>query len=306
MQPLFQQGSGFGLRLLALALLSIALMVADHRQHHLEQFRGFLIGALSPLQYLANVPAEIADWGIERVTTDRADLRARVAELEAQNLILQARQLQFETLTAENIRLRELLDSTAEREERVLVAELLAIDLDPFRQQIVLNKGTRAGVHRGQPIIDAHGVMGQVIHTGPFTSTALLISDPGHALPVQIVRTGLRTIAQGTGEAERIELLYIPNTADVEEGDLVATSGLGGRFPADYPVARITEFERRPGQAFARVSARPLANLDRSREVLLVWSDDRAAAEELETGDNDPGVPEGTENATGTDGGAAP
>lgn len=270
MQPLFQQGAGPAVRLGLLVLLSIGLMVADHRFQHLETVRGFLSGAIAPLRYAVNAPAELLGWTSQRVTA-RGELLERIEALERANLRLRARQQQFETIQSENDRLRALLESSAERDERVLVAELLAVDLDPYRQQVVLNKGTRAGVYRGQPVIDAYGVMGQVMHVGPVTATALLISDPNHALPVQINRNGLRTIASGTGEPDRLELLYIPNSADIRVGDLLVTSGLGGRFPANYPVGTVVEVDRRPGHQFARVTAEPEAQLDRSREALLVW-----------------------------------
>jgi len=272
MQPLFQNGGGPILRFLLLAVLSIILMVADHRDQYVDQVRTILFTAISPLQYTAALPARSAEWTYAQFATNRA-LHERVDRLQRENLQLSARQQKFETLLAENDRLRELLDASAKRDERVLVAELLAVDLDPFRQQVIVNRGSRAGIYRGQPVIDAGGVMGQVINTGPFTATVLLLSDPDHALSVQINRNGLRTIAAGRGDPERLELLYIPNSADVRVDDLVATSGLDGRFPANYPVGRVTEVNRRPGQAFAEVAVRPLANLDRSREVLMVWPD---------------------------------
>lgn len=273
MQSLFQNGGGIVLRCALLAVLSIVLMVADHRDHYVDQVRSVLATTLTPLQYAADIPVSAFGWTTTQFTTQR-ELHQTVQRLERENLRLNARQQQFETLLAENNRLRELLDAASKRDERVLVAELLAVDLDPFRQQVIVNQGSAADVFRGQPVIDAGGVMGQVVTVGRYTSTVLLISDPDHALPVQINRSGLRTIAAGTGDPKRISLLYIPNSADVEEDDLLVTSGLDGLFPANYPVARVTEFNRRPGEAFAEVIARPLASLDRSREVLLVWPDD--------------------------------
>jgi len=280
MQPLFQSGGLFSLRLLLLAVLSAALMVADHRDHYVDHVRAVLFTALTPLQYAADLPVRAGRWTLEALTLQR-ELHQRIDQLERENLQLRARQQRFETVSAENARLRRLLKASQRRDERVLVGELLAVDLDPFRQHVIVDRGSRTGVYRGQPVIDAEGVMGQVINTGPYTATVLLISDPDHALPVQINRTGLRTIAAGTGEASRINLLYIPNNADIRVGDLVITSGLGGRFPANYPVGRITHMEQRPGEAFAEVRAEPLADLDRSREVLLVWpdADERAARE---------------------------
>ncbi|MEX0606822.1 MAG: rod shape-determining protein MreC [Halofilum sp. (in: g-proteobacteria)] len=271
MQPLFQRGSPFT-RLLLFILLSVSLMVADHRFHHLDDLRDLLAGTLAPLRYAVDLPSEALAWAGTNLAS-RGALVDRVDRLERINLRLRARQQQFETLRSENDRLRVLLDSSAKRDDRVLVSELLSVDLDPYRHQVVINHGRHEDAYRGQPLIDAHGVMGQLVQVGPFTATALLISDPNHALPVQINRNGLRTIASGTGEPDRLELLYIPNSADVRVGDLVVTSGLGGTFPANYPVATIEVVERRPGESFARVEARPEAQLDRSREVLLVWPD---------------------------------
>lgn len=282
MQPLFQRGSPLA-RLAFFIALSVALMVADQRYHHLDSVREVLSGAIAPLRYAVDLPAQAVDWAATGLST-RSQLIEKVDNLERINLRLRARQQRFETLRSENARLRALLESSAKREDRVLVSELLSVDLDPYRQQVVINHGSQAGAYRGQPVIDANGVMGQLIEVGPMTSTALLISDPNHALPVQINRNGLRTIASGTGEPDRLELLYIPNSADVRVGDLVVTSGLGGTFPANYPVATVDVVERRPGEPFAHVEARPLAKLDRSREVLLVWPDNgRGSAEQAST-----------------------
>ncbi len=301
MQPLFQQGTGALARLLLLVALATGLMVWDHQANHLETVRGFLSGAIAPLRYVVSAPTAFFGWGSQQVQS-RAQLIERINELERENLELRARQQQFATIKSENKRLRNLLDATADRDERVLVAELLSVDLDPYRQQVVINQGATDGAYKGQPIIDAHGVMGQIEHVGPFTATALLISDPNHALPVQINRNGLRTVAAGTGEPDRLELLYIPNSADIREGDLVVTSGLGGRFPPNYPVARVVKVDRRPGQPFAQVIAEPRARLGRSREVLLVWSDSseaRALGDEADTGES------ATDGATGAGGASA-
>jgi len=191
--------------------------------------------------------------------------------LRQKDLLLEARLQKLKALELENARLRRLLTSARRfQEERVLVAELLAVDLDPYRQEILINKGSDQGVYVGQPLLDAHGVMGQITHVTPVSATAILISDPGHALPVQLNRNGLRTLVVGTGDPRRLIVRYVPSSGDVQIGDVLNTSGLGGRFPADYPVAEITHIERRPGEAFARIEARPFSQLGRAREVLLV------------------------------------
>ena len=177
----------------------------------------------------------------------------------------------FDALEAENLRLRELLDSSFKVSDRVLIAELMAVEMDPYRHQVILNKGERDNAFVGQPLVDAYGIMGQILHTTPFTSTAMLITDPAHATPVQVNRNGLRSIAVGTGSLSELSLPHIPNSADIRVGDLLITSGLGGRFPPGYPVATVVAVTIDPGHPFAQVSARPLSHLDRSREVLLVW-----------------------------------
>lgn len=252
------------------AFLSIALMTVDHRFHHLESVRSTLGLLLYPIQYTVDLPFRAIGWADESLGTRERLLREN-GDLREENLRQHAELQKLEALREENARLRELLDASERLPERVSTAELLAVDLDPYRQEVVLNRGEADGVFVGQPLIDARGIMGQVIRINRYNATAMLISDPSHALPVQVNRTGLRTLAVGTGNPNLLELRHIPLSADVEEGDVVSTSGLGERFPPDYPVAEITLVERTPGEPFAVVEARPLAALDRSREVLLVW-----------------------------------
>jgi rod shape-determining protein MreC len=164
------------------------------------------------------------------------------------------------------------LDSQARVGSRALVAEILAVDLDPYRQRFNLNRGLVDGVYEGQALIDAQGIVGQTVRVGPFTAEALLITDADHALPVSVNRNGIRTIAYGTGDTGKLRLPNLTNNADVEVGDLLVSSGLGGVFPAGYPVGRITEVTRRADQKFADVWAEPASALDRDREVLLVWN----------------------------------
>ncbi len=262
-------------------VLSLVLMTLDHRFRHLESIRAVLEVAVSPIQYVVNLPFAATDWASTSLAT-RDTLLTQNTRLEREHLLLREQLQRFDALQKENERLRELLEASQRLEQRVMVAELLAVDLDPYKQEILLNKGSMDGVRVGQPMIDAQGVVGQVVRTNAVNATAILISDPSHALPVQVVRNGLRTLAVGTGTPERLELRHIPNNADIKVGDIVSTSGLGGRFPPDYPVAEVTLVERLAGEPFARVEAHPLARIDSTREVLLVWTPAMLEAEARE------------------------
>ncbi len=246
-------------------------MFADHRQHHLQAVRSALAVVTYPLQVLAQLPATATDWAASTFAS-RRQLAADYAELREANLLLMARLQKLDALESENLRLRNLLDSSIKVGERVLIGELIAMDLDPYTQRVTINKGSTSGVYDGQPVLDADAVMGQVVQTTPFTSDVLLVTDPSHALPVQVQRNGLRSIAVGTGRNSQLELPYLPINADIQEGDLLVTSGLDGTFPAGYPVAVVSAVSRRAGEAFPYVVATPRAHLDRVREVLLVWT----------------------------------
>lgn len=250
-------------------------MTADHKGRHLESLRSILATLVYPLQYAVDLPIQTGSW-LAETATSRTRLLSENERLRRENLRVKSRLEKFAELEAENRRLRSLLDSSIKVGDRVLIAELLSVDMDPFARRIVLNKGTRDGVYRGQSLIDSNGVMGQVVQTGPFSSNALLITDPSHALPVQVHRTGFRAVAVGTGPQNQLELLHIPNNADLRIGDLLVTSGLGGRFPAGYPVGHIVSVERDRGRPFALVRVEPTARLERNREVLLVWPGGRS------------------------------
>jgi len=246
------------------------MMTVDHRQGHLEKVRSALSVFVYPLQYIANLPIAVTNWASEALTT-RTRLMEENALLRDEQLMLSSKIQKFEILQAENERLRKMLQSSEKLDERVLIAELLAIDLQPFRHQIVINKGQREGVYDGQPIVDANGVMGQIVHVGPFSSTVLLLTDPTHAIPVQINRNGLRSIAVGTGQSHILQLEHLSNNVDIREGDLVVSSGLGSRFPSGYPVGVVHNISRVPGEPFVKVTIIPSAQLEKNREVLLVW-----------------------------------
>ncbi len=252
-------------------LLSLILLVLDHRFHHLQHVRSTLAFLTYPLHYVADLPFTATTW-LDETTRSRDSLIAQNRELKDRNLHLLAELQKYEALQAENMRLRDLVDSSFKVGDRVLVAELSSVDLDPYKQQVIIKKGAASGAFEGQPVLDAHAVMGQVISVTPFSSTVLLITDTSHALPVQVLRNGLRTIAVGTGRIDELKLPYLPTNSDIVEGDLLVTSGLGGKFPPGYPVATVTRIDRSPDAPFSSVLAQPRAHLDRSREVLLVWT----------------------------------
>ncbi|MFO7594544.1 MAG: rod shape-determining protein MreC [Pseudomonadota bacterium] len=275
---MFVRGPSNALRAGLLVLASITLMTLDHRQQTLEGIRSGLSLVVYPMQYLVNLPFAAGEWASESFTS-HSTLLDKNRQLRTKQLKLELKLQRLAALEAENERLRALLQSASRSWERVLIAELLSIDFDPFKHQVLLDKGSRDGVFVGHPLLDANGLMGQVIHVSPVNSSAILITDPDHATPVQVNRNGLRTLAVGTGEANTLDVPHLPNNADIQVGDLLVTSGLGLRFPAGYPVARIDAIKQDPSLPYARITATPLAELNRTREVLLVWPESREAAQ---------------------------
>lgn len=245
------------------------LFFLDSRINYFSPVRSVLSTAVYPLQAVASLPTDLSEW-LETFFQDRKQLKEKNAQLESINLLNSVRLQTLQNLEHENIRLRGLLGSSFRLNERVKVAEILAIDLDPFSQQVVIDKGERYGVFVGQPVLDATGVMGQVIQVSQFSSHVVLLTNPSHALPVQINRNGLRAVVTGRGHGEALQLEHVPQNADIRIGDLLVTSGLGGRFPIGYPVGRIISVNLLQGQAFADIKVEPAAKLSTSREVLLV------------------------------------
>lgn len=246
-------------------------MLVDARLDVLKPVRSNLGMVLTPLYWLGDLP--VRGWNnTMQMFSSRTDLLAENEQLRAETLLMQRRLQKLATLTEQNVRLRELLNSSALIDDRVLVAELIGVDPNPYTHRVLINKGSNSGVTLGQPVLDARGVMGQVVEVMPYSSRVLLITDSNHSVPVQVNRNGLRAIASGTGDLESIELRYVTDSADIREGDLLVTSGMGQRFPVGYPVAVVTEVQRNTGQPFARVQALPAATLNRSRYLLLVFS----------------------------------
>ena len=266
------------MRLLVLVVLSVALMVVDARFTLLKPVRSQMSLVLMQSYWITDFPQRL--WqGVASQFGSRTELVADNEKLKTENLLLQGRMQKLAALTEQNVRLRELLNSSALVNEKVEVAELIGMDPNPFTHRIIINKGERDGVVLGQPVLDARGLMGQVVELMPYTSRVLLLTDTTHSIPVQVNRNGLRAIASGTGNPERLELRHVADTADIKVGDLLVSSGLGQRFPAGYPVATVKEVIHDSGQPFAIVRAVPTAALNRSRYLLLVFSDSRTPEE---------------------------
>lgn len=282
-KPLFERGPSLGTRMVLLAVLSVAMMFLDHQQGHMENVRRALSVAVYPIRVLVDMPSTLFGWTRETIS-ERNRLVAENRSLRMESLRQRARLQQFAALEAENARLRALMSSPAKLADRMQVAEILAVDLDPYRHRIALNRGEQAGVYPGQALLDADGIVGQIIRVSPLGSEAILISDPSHATPVELTRNNLRTVALGVGDVSRMDLPFLPNSADIRVGDMLVSSGLGDAFPYGYPVARVSRVERRPGEPFARVEAKPTAALNQSRQVLLVWKGgeaEQSSAEQL-------------------------
>ena len=270
MQTLFIRGPSATIRMVVLVIASIALMTIDHRWHSLEIVRSTLSSVIYPLQYTIDLPIQLYYWADEVLSTKQS-LLEKNREFEARHLENRVQLQKLDIIEKENARLRKLLSATPKSTERLLITEIINVDVDPYRQLIVLNKGSSDDAYQGQPIIDAQGIIGQIVHVAPLSSTAILITDASHAIPVQVDRTGLRANAFGTGKIDQLDLRFLPHNADIQVGDMLISSGLGGIFPPNYPVASITKVEHLAGEPFATIEAMPLAQLDKSREVLLVW-----------------------------------
>tara|TARA_R110002167_G_scaffold9121_6_gene41549 strand:+ start:530 stop:1381 length:852 start_codon:yes stop_codon:yes gene_type:complete len=251
--------------------LSLVLMLTDLFWSPMPYYRGYLSLAVTPLRWLMDLPPRLMT-AIDHSLSERDELQVENDKLRA-DLLLMARRLQrLDSMDSENGRLRNLLGVSEQFDQRVLLAELIGVSADPSSHQIVINKGLRDEVYLGQPVLDEGGVMGQVVEVGPYTSRVLLITDAQHAIPVQVNRSGFRALLLGRGSEQELLLDHVPNTADIKVGDLLLSSGLGGRFPQGYPVAEVTEVIHDPGQPFAMIRCQPTARLDTSRHLLLVFS----------------------------------
>ncbi len=265
------RGPSFGLRFFCYAVFSVVLMFLDKRGTWLDKARYGLQAVVYPLQLAVNSPAEAWRW-LEDSFTTREKLQAEVEKLRNELRDQQLITLRQRALEEENARLRALNTALPDVIETRLVGEVIGVDITQQRQRLVVNRGGNDGVKKSQPVISDVGVLGQVFRLGPFSSEIILITDPEHALPVQVLRSGVRTSALGTGRATTLELPYVPHNYDVQKGDLLVTSGLDQVFPFGLPVAKVVDVQRDPTKPLARILAEPLARVDSDREVLFIWA----------------------------------
>lgn len=248
------------------------LLLVGHATTWLDPVRSKLDTLVVPFYWLTDIPNRVSDWFDSNLTSRQALLKENQL-LRNQIRVQESRLQQMASLVAENLRLRQLMNSSEIVQDRVLIAELIGVSPDPLEHKVIVNKGANEGVYVGQPLLDAFGLMGQVVSVAPFTAQVLLITDNTHAIPVQVTRNNVRTVAEGVGDLYQLQLRYVSSTTDIKTGDILVSSGLGGRFPVGYPVAQIEEITHDPGEPFASVVARPAAQLDRSRHVLLVFNE---------------------------------
>lgn len=258
------------MRALLFIIFAIGFMVLDQKAVFFKKVHADLSVVVLPIQYLVDIPIKTVHWILNGVTSQQ-QLLADNARLRAHELLLQSKLQKLLALERENAQLRELLKSTSRVGGRVVVAQLLAVNLDPNLQQIVVDKGRGYHIYTGQPALDAYGVIGQVVQVGPLSSKVMLVTDPKSAVPVQDYRNGVRAIAVGQGSSGKLTLINIPDTSDIKKGDLFVSSGLGLRFPVGYPVGTVSELARTPGKRFATVALDPAAHVDRTQQVLLAW-----------------------------------
>jgi rod shape-determining protein MreC len=276
MNTIFSGHTSAERRLVIVLCLSILLIYLDHSLGRFDKARGYLQSLVSPLQYLANTPKQLMNWATENLSS-RQQLIQQNQQYQQQVLLLKQQLLEFDIIKRENARLRALLAVPVREQSHKMVAEILSVDSDPFTHQIVINRGVNDGVYEGQPVLDEQGVVGQVLHVGAQTSRVLLITDLTHAIPVRVQRNGVRLVASGTGKINLLVHNFVPHSTDIKIGDVLVSSGLGGRFPEGYPVSIVTQVVQDKSQPFARVYSEPVANIDRLRYLLLIWPENKTS-----------------------------
>jgi len=234
-----------------------------------ETVRGYLQSLVSPLQYLANTPKQVMTWASENIVT-RQQLMAENQQYRINELMFHEQTLQLDIIKQENSRLRSLLASPLRSNIKKMVAEVLSVDSDPYSHQVVINRGATNGVYEGQPVLDAQGIVGQVLHVGQRSSRVILITDVSHAVPVRVKRNGLRLIASGSGRIDKLTHNFVPHSADIQVGDLLVSSGLGGKYPEGYPVATVSFVSQDKSREFVSIYSTPVAQINRLRYLLLL------------------------------------
>lgn len=269
---LFVKGKYRSARFIFALVFSFILLIADYHYHALNDARAIFTLAVSPIQYLVDYPVKMIGWVHSLVSTKKTLVDENI-QLRYQQTLLEAKLQKLLVIRKENSQLKALLSASATANNRAMAAEILAVDTTPSRQLFVLNKGKQDQVYLGQPVLDAKGVIGQVIDIGMKTSTVLLISDSKSAVPVRNNRSGERAILVGTNNTNELSLINLPKSSSIAKGDLLVTSGLGRRYPEGYPVGQVSTIQTLPGDDFIKVSVTPVAQLNRSRLVLLIWPD---------------------------------
>jgi len=269
MNPIFKHGPSPQHRLVLVLFCSALLIFFDHKMASFESLRGYLQSMVSPLQYLANTPKQAMTWASTNITT-RRQLMTENQQYRLNELKSHEQSMQLNIIKQENERLRSLLASPLRRELKKMVAEILSVDSDPYSHQVVINRGAGDGVYEGQPVIDALGIVGQILHVGQTTSRVILITDISHAVPVRVQRNGLRLLASGSGHIDRLNHNFVSQSADIKKGDLLVTSGLGGKYPEGYPVSKVSFVNHDESREFMRVYSTPIAQIDRLRYLLLL------------------------------------
>lgn len=269
MNPIFNQGTSPAQRLVIVLMCSALLIFFDHKMASFDTARGYLQSLVSPLQYMANAPKQIMSWASENVVI-RQQLLKENQEFRKNELYFHEQSMQLRILRQENERLRSLLASPVRDELKKMFAEIISVDGDPYSHQVVINRGANNGVYEGQPVLDEKGIVGQILHVGVSSSRVILMSDISHAIPVRVQRNGLRLIASGSGQIDRLVHNFVPHSADIKVGDLLVTSGLGGKYPEGYPVSRVILVKADESREFATVFSEPIAQIDRLRYMLLL------------------------------------
>jgi len=269
MNPIFRHGPSPQHRLVLVLFCSALLIFFDHKMASFESLRGYLQSMVTPLQYLANTPKLTMTWVSTNVAT-RRQLMDENQQFRLNELEFHEQAMQLDIIKQENERLRSLLASPLRSELKKMVAEILSVDSDPYTHQVLINRGAGDDVYEGQPVLDALGVVGQILHVGQTTSRVILITDTSHAVPVRVKRNGIRLLASGSGQIDRLNHNFVSQSADIKVGDVLVTSGLGGKYPEGYPVSTISYVSNDESREFVRVHSTPIAQIDRLRYLLLL------------------------------------